>query len=487
MRSLKKFLFYVLAFFVSCVIAFIIFETSFRLCGTVWKHIYRNTLDDGAFYVYVIGGSTALGQPYSPKISYPQILSTMFEDGLDGRPIKVINLAASGRSIEYGYWQLLRELYVRPHRHGVILVYAGINEIMNSLDRGVRYHLWALTQKSLLSARLADIIEEKYRWRSSVERYGVRLKRLHSLSTHYELPMVVSTLVRNIFDYPPLEPITFMPEEKAFVDSLSTAYFDEEFAKGVRLFEAKEDFSYSEKIYGFYYAARCYYALGRFEKAYTYLWNSLQRNVSRKPWPRTNEIIREFAAHYSCPLADTQQAFEERSPHQILDGSLFIDRCHPNIEGYSILAQSFAEVLVQDLSLADGYRVFSVEEIIEKTQFSTRDQIEAYLTRFFWDTYELLLLPPENAEARIYYENAKKTLAKAEALGLKDEERHLTRLILAVIDRDSDSVVAQLRQLQSAENKIFHIGWWQNIMKQRLRELVPEDERHLIGKIVWRA
>jgi lysophospholipase L1-like esterase len=485
MQLLKKILFYSLSFLVCCLIAVILFEVSFSLGGTIWKHIYRHTLDDDSFYVYVIGGSTALGEPYTPKISYPWILSEMFEARLDDRPVKIVNLASSGRSLEYGYWQLIRELYVRPHRHGVVLVYSGINEIMNELGKGPRYSVWGATQKTILSARVAFLIEERFRWRSSVERYGMRLKRLYALSQHYQIPMVVSTLVSNISDYPPREPVVLKPEEKDFIEMLSKTYFEKQFAEGVRLFEEKEFLGHSEKPYAYYYAARCYYALGRYEEAYKYFWQSMQLNVSRKPWPRMNEIIREFAQEYSCPLAETQQAFEKSSPHNILGDSLFIDRCHPNIKGYSILAETFADVLVRDLSLAEGYRVLSTAEIIAKSGFSERDQIEAYLTRFFWDTYDALLLSPENAEARIYFQNAKNILTKAEALGLEKEETHVTRLIIAVLGGDSASAVKELRELAHSKNKILSIAWWKDSINQRLLALLPESEHYLIEEIIW--
>lgn len=96
---------------------------------------------------------------------------------------------------------------------------------------------------------------------------------------------------------------------------------------------------------------------------------AFQKSIDESPRPfrattRINEVLRATAAELSVPLADVERRVLERAPHgvpgiscpkgrefhiyQKLDG-LFADHCHLNQRGRSILLETFAQVLVEEL------------------------------------------------------------------------------------------------------------------------------------------
>src|SRR4030043_788630 len=99
--SLKKYITYFLITQLIVVVAgIIIFEFGLRATGVVWKHVYRSLHDkDNNFYLYAIGGSTTEGEPFMPKISFPKIVAYLYDNKIQNKNIKIINLARGGRNI----------------------------------------------------------------------------------------------------------------------------------------------------------------------------------------------------------------------------------------------------------------------------------------------------------------------------------------------------------------------------------------------------
>src|SRR5262245_23187757 len=91
---------------------------------------------DDAFSVYLLGSSTAAGFPYAPRADFVKIAALLVDGGkVDGRPLRVVNLAGVGRTAGV-VLRDARELCSqrpRPDRSLVVL-YVAHNEFAR-LDR----------------------------------------------------------------------------------------------------------------------------------------------------------------------------------------------------------------------------------------------------------------------------------------------------------------------------------------------------------------
>ena len=123
MKKIQKFSLLILIFILQLIFLALFFELSFRVGAHIWKHVYIPLHQkDNHFYIYVVGESTSYGEPFSPKISFPKIISYMFNGKIKNKEIVVINLAKCGSNSEYAYWELFEELLLRPRPNSLLLI-----------------------------------------------------------------------------------------------------------------------------------------------------------------------------------------------------------------------------------------------------------------------------------------------------------------------------------------------------------------------------
>ena len=68
----------------------------------VWQFVaHRPAPAAKTFRIYLLGGSTALGDPYAPKADLGQIVSLWFGGEIKGRKIEVVNLGGRGTNVHF--------------------------------------------------------------------------------------------------------------------------------------------------------------------------------------------------------------------------------------------------------------------------------------------------------------------------------------------------------------------------------------------------
>jgi lysophospholipase L1-like esterase len=93
-----------------------------------------------------------------------------------------------------------------------------------------------------------------------------------------------------------------------------------------------------------YQPVRDLIARGQFDEAYTLGRKVLSSTPGRHQSSSTeNRIIRNLAAEWRLPLADVEQAVEEREPHHVPGETLFMDHCHLNSVGNQVLIDAFEQ------------------------------------------------------------------------------------------------------------------------------------------------
>ncbi len=79
-----------LIFILQLIFLALFFEVSFRVGAHIWKYVYMTLHQkDSHFYIYVVGESTSYGEPFDPKISFPKIISYMFDGKIKNRKIEI--------------------------------------------------------------------------------------------------------------------------------------------------------------------------------------------------------------------------------------------------------------------------------------------------------------------------------------------------------------------------------------------------------------
>ena len=331
----KGIIYYSSLFILCCIVTFLILETGLRIGGAAWKYIFRAiNSSNNNFYVYVIGGSTSVGDPYHGRVSFPKIISYMFEGKINGKDIKIINLAELGAALEPQYWKLYQELFIRPQSEGVLLVYSGINEEITDVARDPSFKYWKGVQKSILLSKALLLIRNSENsfiidsipfYHNSILKYEYKLEKTVKLAKKYGLRIILSTLAGNIADFPPNKVDIYRQEA---LESFNSA----------EKFENKGEFN--KAIYGYkkiakeynivsYHLGKCYEGIKLYEKAREYYHRAIDSGAWMRPTTGQNRIIKKIAKRYNINLADTAECFQEESPNGLLGYDLFVDAHHP--------------------------------------------------------------------------------------------------------------------------------------------------------------
>lgn len=307
------------------------------------------------FDLYVVGDSTAAGEPYAPGITLAGLVSGMFGGRLAGGEIRVTDLSRPGESV---YPQSMAfERALRGRRSGgpgAVLVYAGHNDA--GREEGLAP--FELLRESFLSRSVllseAFFYAEKYfpSLRARTRRaYALRLRRVVELSRGQGLTPVLATAVSNLADMDPgLAPERGLTAGEA-VGVLRAGLALEEAGKraeALAFYSVKAAEFPGLRAYLQYRSAKCWQGLGRADKAgeaYAAAAATGARDNFGRAGEDQNAVVRALAAEYGVPLVDAARLFADRSPVGTPGAALFSDGHHPNMAGYLLLAGGYAAAL----------------------------------------------------------------------------------------------------------------------------------------------
>lgn len=350
----------------------------------IWKPVYRTLSRHNREYftIYVIGESTSVGQPFQPILSYPEILSRCFNDSILGKPIEIINLSRAGMTLEWHYWELQRELLIRP-RSGCLLIYSGINENIDNKPTPLS-PLQEFSVHSFLIAKSLYLL----RLPNSLTKYKQCLQQTMQLGQSYNLPTVVSTLVGNHSAFAP----DVLWDEKEMLQTLPTenllmsAYKEEEQKNWDCALEHYTNINHSlPKTIPFinYKIGKCLLNMNRSEEARFYFTQAIDSGISWVPATWKSDAIRETALANNAYLIEPLPVFEKLSSRGITDYELFMDAHHPNIKGYQVLADEFGKAIARIYHIPDKKDCTS-EQILNSFNIQNSDECTFYLRSAIW-------------------------------------------------------------------------------------------------------
>lgn len=309
-----------------------------------------------SFRVFIVGGSSAAGYPFSPNGSFAKYIRKRLELLYPDRTIEVINTALSAINS-----YTLRDLFpgILEQQPDVILIFAGHNEYYGALGAGSmeslgssrsvinfmlslnKYKTTQLlrnfikstmkiisgdekTSGTLMSRMAEDQLIELNSdvYNRGVDQFEGNLNDMFEMAKDSGVPVIISNLTSNLKDQKPFISIDDGDDPPA-AEIYNSGIAD--LSKGLNN-DARNKF----------YKAKDLDAL-RF----------------RAP-SDINKIIEQLAGMYNYPVVDADSVFNKLSPDGIIGNNLMTDHLHPTIEGYQIIGKLFFQEMIRNKFLPEG-------------------------------------------------------------------------------------------------------------------------------------
>jgi tetratricopeptide (TPR) repeat protein len=306
---------------------------------------------ENAFRIFVLGGSSAQGFPFSPNGTFSRYIRDRLELTYPDKYIEVINLGITATNS-----YTIRDLVpgVIEQKPDLILIYAGHNEYYGAFGVGstenignsrkfVNFLIWLNKFKSVGMIRnvltniislfssdaeqktdrggtlMAKIVKEQLIPYNS-ESFNVGIKQfegnfedIFQMTQEAGVPVVIGTLVSNLKDQKPFISVGSDSNENA--DSI-------------------------------YLRAQYQLKLGNIHSADSLFRLAKDFDALRFRAPeKINEIIKQLALKYHCGLVDVDSVFNANSPDGIVGNNLTVDHLHPSLSGYLLMGKIYFEAM----------------------------------------------------------------------------------------------------------------------------------------------
>lgn len=349
------------------------------------QELFRKQKGDNTFRIFVLGASTGLGYPYLHNGSFHRWLHYRLLHSVPDTDFEIINLSLTAVTT-YTLLDFARQLV--DYQPDAVLVYAGHNEYYGTLGVGstsrlgsnitlVRTMIWlrdfrlmqlisnsvAKLRRSIrpptdlrtnLMQRLAaeqSIPLGSELYERGVAQYTANLNDLLRVLNENKVPVLLSNLVSNEKDLPPLVSDSTGQETSASV---------------------------------WYQRAQRDYEAGNFAQAKTSFVRAKELDILRFRAPEAmNAAINALTQKYgNVQLVDAQAVFAVHSPHGILGQETLLEHVHPNLYGYALLSEAFYQGL-RDQSFIPGLvsDALSLDELLRQMPVTQVDSLHgAYET-----------------------------------------------------------------------------------------------------------
>ena len=355
---------------------------------------------DGVFRIFVIGGSSAAGHPYTTRYAFSSWLERRLRAALPDLRVEVVNAALAS----YASRRLVPVVEeIARHEPDLLIAYMGHNEWAEA-----QYYRHLLD----LDPRLFRLLEWMYRTRiyrlisrviertgpdreavpvdtdareNAVEMFAVVRDRVAGVAypTERELAyrdllyehnlrsmvlaiqkagagVVLVTLSQNFSDWPPAA-----SAHRTGLDAEALGAWERYVAEGDRL--AREgDCAATIAAYGraleiddayadlHFRIAACERRLGRLDRARaSYRRASDLDRVPHGAPTHYNDIVRAIASEAGALLVDAEAVLERESGDRLVGDDLFADFAHPNLRAHQLIAAAIADALrAADLPVA---------------------------------------------------------------------------------------------------------------------------------------
>jgi len=304
--------------------------------------------DARPFMLYVLGESTAFGEPYHTFFDLGRLVSYLFGGTINGRPVIVHNLAGVGISSE----DVLKTARDIPNEASLVLAYTGHNEF---LDYDREHDL----EKQKRAICDVPTVSENRR-EKVIEKYAANIEKLILLMKKKRVPLILSTQVSNTANWEPNRSVLDDRGNRATVERLvqeaelhlQIGNIPAAKESYLKVLESEPRFAWAHKRVG-----DCLFVEKVFDDARKHYVQA--RDYDGNPYramTRQNDILCDMAAKHGVPLVDAVARFRAQHSHGLVGFNIMLDNCHPTVRGYIVLADAYAEVIEKLLSAGPGPR-----------------------------------------------------------------------------------------------------------------------------------
>jgi hypothetical protein len=352
---------------------------------------FSSRKNDATKRIFVLGGSTVQGRPFSTETAFPIWLETRLTAAFPKSNFEVVNVGGISYA-SYRVSKLVNE--VLEHEPDAIVLYTGHNEFLEDreygalLDAGpiqtwlsniagnIRTVSWIQerfqsdaisisTMPTEVNARLDHVggLEKYHRdptWRRGVEEHfdTVFLAMVKQIK-NAEIPLWVCMPVCDLVNTPPFK-VELANELSATQHAewqlaWKTAN-DDQLPAQQRLNACNLCLTLDPLDAGAHYiAGRLFHEQGNISEAIKHL--ILAKDLDVCPLRATTEIeqsVVQIANKENIPIIRTPTLFDQRDangnriPDGIADPELFVDHLHPSIRGHQILGRALADSMIQN-------------------------------------------------------------------------------------------------------------------------------------------
>ena len=309
---------------------------------------------DKAFRVFILGGSSAAGYPFSPNGDFGKYIKRRLELLYPHNTIEVVNVAMTAINSF-----TLRDLTpaILEQKPDLILIYAGHNEYYGALGAGsmesfgksrsivnliiylqnfktiqllthtIQYitHLFSSSNSAngdtggTLMSRMAKdqlITLNSDVYFDGVNQFEGNMRDILKMASKANVPVVLGRLTCNLKDQSPFISVKSdnLPEAKNVFSEANDFLQKDEIVKADSLFRYAKD---------------------------------LDALKFRAP-SQMNKVISKLGKEFNYPVVFPDKIFNEDSPQKIVGNNLMVDHLHPNLDGYHLMGKIFFDEMLKD-------------------------------------------------------------------------------------------------------------------------------------------
>lgn len=342
-----------------------------------------------AIRIFILGGSSAAGYPYSPNGDFGKYIQKKLELMYPERYIEVVNVALTATNS-----YTMRDLVpgVIEKEPDLILIYAGHNEYYGALGIGSmesigkspaivnvilyleKYKITVFVrdvikwvseifsasdngseQSGTLMSRMArdkTIALNSEIFKEGINQFNNNLDYILETCKDNDIPVVLGTLTCNLKDQKPFSSIPSgnLPlAADVYSNALKSLVYDNP-DSAINLFLYAKDL------------------------------DGLRFRAPKK----INEIIFSLGKKFDYPVVDIYSEFNYLSPDSIVGNNLMTDHLHPNLQGYNIIGELFYSAMVEhNLLPKSGKTKMKISEI-DSLLYLLRNQsrLDSILARY---------------------------------------------------------------------------------------------------------
>ena len=345
--------------------------------------VFSKEKDANGYRIFVLGGSTVQGRPFSTETSFTTWLKLSLQAADPNRKWEVVNCGG----VSYASYRLLPILQeVLNYQPDLIILYTGHNEFledrtfehikqtpqavarihgMMSSSRAYSLCRGLLSPASAHEERLPSEVQAildyegglaKYhrnnQWRNFViADFRSNLQQMLRMADDAKVPVLLANSVCNLHDCRP-----FKVEANPELSEKQKQQFGEHWQNGYSFIESdpkRAIIALSEAIVfddtnagAWWDLGRCYDELCDFDNARIAYLRAKDNDVCPlRILEPMRDIIFEVAHHGGITVVDVQHKFEDKSQHRVVGQRWMIDHVHPTVDGHKMIARLFFEEL----------------------------------------------------------------------------------------------------------------------------------------------